>query len=79
MDDNLSNFVILSLWISLGNDMVGYYPILMILGNSWSLVILIFSIVICPKTKLYGVGRVKKPNLKIGNQSHSFDGFRNLF
>ena len=58
-------FLILSLWISLGNDTAGYYSILVILGNSWSLVILVFSIVICPKTKLYEVGMVKKLNLKL--------------
>ena len=57
-------FFILSLWVSLGNDTSGYYPILVIIGNSLSLVILIFPIVICPKTKLWGVGKVKKPNLK---------------
>ena len=58
-------FFFLSLWISLGNDTIGYYPILVILGNSWLLVILIFSIIICSKTKLDGVGKVKKPNLKL--------------
>ena len=58
-------FLIISLWVSLGNDMVGYYPILVIIGNSWLLVILIFHIVICHKTKLWEVGRVKNPNLKL--------------
>ena len=58
-------FFILSLWVSLGNDTIGYYPMLMILGNSWSLVIIVFPIVICPKTKLNGVRMVKKTNLKL--------------
>ena len=37
----------------------------MILGNSRSLVILVFSIIIYPKTKLQGVRNVKKLNLKL--------------
>ena len=45
-------FSILSMWVILGNDMVGYYSILVILDNSWLLVILVFPIVIYLKTKL---------------------------
>ena len=57
-------FFILSLWIILGNDMMDYYLILIIFGNSWSLVILTFSIDICPETKLERVGMVKKLNIE---------------
>ena len=50
---------------SLGDDMVSYHPILVIIDNSLSLVVLVFHIVICHKTKLWEVGRVKNPNLKL--------------
>ena len=53
-------FFILSLCVILGNDIVGYYSILVIFGDSWSLVILVFFAVIYHKTKLQRVKRVKK-------------------
>ena len=56
-------YLVLSLWVILGNDMEGYYLMLMILNNSWLLIILVFPIVICPKTKLQRVRSVKKSNL----------------
>ena len=34
------NFFIISLWVSLGNDTVGYYLVLVILGNYWSFFII---------------------------------------
>ena len=57
-------YLVLSLWVILENDTVNYYSKLVIFGNSWSLIIIVFLIVICPKTKLQGVWNAKKLNLK---------------
>ena len=52
--------LVISLWVVLRDDMIDYYPILVIFGNSWSLIIFFFPIVIYLKIKLKWLIRVKK-------------------